>query len=158
MIKFVLKILVIFALVIFQVAVLTKLSFLGVIPNMVLIVAISLILKGRFYDGFMVAGLGGILLDFLSPLRFGIYTFFFTFILILIYYFCLKISLTPNLLVVFFIFFASFLIINLGLLLVMKVWPSWENLLYSLVEGFWGILVYLIIQNIIKSREEIRIT
>ena len=158
MIKILLRIFAIIFLVFFQLALMPKLTILGVIPNIVILLAIALVFKGRAQDGFLVAGVGGLLLDFVSPIRFGFYTFFFVGVLLAINFYILKIFPTPNLGVSFLIFMASILLIDLGFLGITKNFPAWQLIPQAIIGGFWGIFVYWLIENIIKPQEEIKLT
>lgn len=157
MIKIILKIIAIIFLSLLQLAIFSKFSIFGAIPNLILIIAITLTFRGRFQDGFLVAGLGGMLLDLASPLRFGTYTLLFLIVLFLIHFFLLKVFPTPNLSTSFLIFTGSFIFVDLGIFLFIKTLPALEILPQALIGGLWGVLIYYLSWNIIKPKEEIKI-
>ena len=124
MIKLLLKIFAILVLAIFQLALISKLTIWGAIPNLILILAITLVIKNRFFDATLVALVGGIILDLASPLRFGIYLFLFLLTLCLINFWLLRTIPAPNNLIVFFIFVGAFLFLDLAPFLFITTWPS----------------------------------
>ncbi len=157
MIRTILKILAILLLAFVQFFLVSKISVLGVIPNLILILAIVLVLNNRFSDAILVALVGGLILDLGSPLRFGLYTFFFLAILLIIYFIILRSIPSPNNLTAFLIFSASFLFLDLGIFLSLGVWPSWPVLVWAIISGFWGLLFFVLLSPKIITNEEINV-
>jgi hypothetical protein len=155
--KIILKVIAFVFLVIFQLAIVTKLSIGGAIPNFLLIIAISLIFRGQSDNGLLLGGISGLLLDLVSPLRFGAYTLFFMIVLLIINFYILKIFPVPSLGISFLIFVASLLLVDLGLFLFMGHWPFWQIFPQAIINGIWGVLIYWILKKVIPVREEIRI-
>ncbi len=110
MVKTSLKILLILILAFCQLSLISKFSIFGAIPNLVLVFAILLVIKNRFYDGLLVGFLGGLILDLSSSLWFGFYIFFFLLIIVAINFLLLRTIPSPNNLIVFLIYFAGFLV------------------------------------------------
>lgn len=157
MAKILLKIFAVFCLVIFQIAVMTKLTIWGTIPNLIILLAIAMVFRGRFQDGILLAGVGGLLLDLASPIRFGAYTMLFLAAIGIIHFYVLKIFPTPSLMVSFLIFAASILLIDLTLFLLLRNIPYWQLLPQAIFGGLWGIFIYWLVEKIIKPKEEIKL-
>lgn len=158
MIKTFFKIIAILLLVIFQIAFLTKLNFLGVVPNLILVLAISLIIKGFFQEGILVAGIGGLSLDLTSTLRFGLYSFLFLVIILILYWFVLKILPAPGIFFLFLIFFGSFLFLEAMIFVLLMRLPPLIIFPQAAISGLWGILIWEVLRPMIKTPEEIKIT
>lgn len=157
MLKIILKVIAFVLLVIFQLVIVSKFSIWGTIPNFLLIIAISFMFRGQSYNGFLLAGISGLLLDLASPLRFGAYTLFFMGVLLIINFYVLKIFPVPSLGTSFLIFVASLLLVDLGLFLFMGHLPFWQILPQAIINGLWGVLIYWILGKVIPIREEIKI-
>ncbi len=157
MLKIILKSIAFVLLIIFQLVMVTKFSIWGTIPNFLLIIAIALIFRGQNYNGFLLAGVSGLVLDVLSPLRFGAYTFSFLLILLIVNFYILRITPVPSLGMSFLIFTFSLLSVDLVLFLFIGHWPFWEILPQSIIGGLWGVLIYWIVQKIVPIQEEIKI-
>lgn len=157
MIKLSLKILAIIFLFIFQITIFNKLVIFGSVPNLIFILSIAFLLKNRFNDALIVAIGGGLLLDLVSPLSFGVYTILFLGILFILNFVILRMLPAPNLLWLYIIFSGAFLLIDLLILLFVRVWPSWMIVGNVLINGLWGILVYLFLVRLVKPMEEIKI-
>lgn len=153
--KDIIKIFGILILVILQLSIFTKISFLNTIPNLIIILSIVLVFRGLLRDGLLVAIIGGIILDVYSPLHFGLFTILAFTTCIIVNYIILKNIPAPNLLLILLFFICLFLIINLIIILVTGLLPGWQILVDSVVNAFWGILVYFIAGKIIKPKEEI---
>ena len=158
MIKTLFKILTVCLLVIFQIAFLTKLNFFGVVPNLILILAISLIIKGFFQEGLLVAGIGGLSLDLASPLRFGLYSFLFLAIILVLYWLVLKILPSPGIFSLFLIFFGSFLFLETMTFVLLMRLPPLIIFPQAAIGGLWGMLIWEVLRPITKTPEEIKIT
>jgi hypothetical protein len=157
MYKTIVKIMVITLLAILQFALFSKLTLFGVFPNIIIILAIALLFRGHFQDSFLVAAIGGLMMDIISPLRFGIYTFLIIVILLLINFVILKFLPTPNLIASFFIFAGAFLFIDLSLALFTLLWPGWSLAIDAIINGFWGALIYWLLGKISYPENEIRV-
>lgn len=155
MLKTILKIIIIIILVIIQLSLISKFSVYNAIPNLILILAISLVLRNHFNDAVLVAITGGLLFDLVSEMRFGIYTIIFLTIIILIQFVLLKSMPSPNSLITFLIFAVSFLSLDLVFFGFLKTLPSWNILLSSLINGLWGLLIFIWLSPKIVTYEEI---
>lgn len=153
MVKIALKILLILILAVCQIALVAKFSIYGAIPNLILVFAILLVIKNRFYDGLLVGFLGGLILDLSSSFWFGFYIFFFLLIIVAINFLLLRTIPSPNNLMVFLIYFASFLVLNLMIFLFARLWPTWLVLIDALLNSLWAIIIYVLIQSKIKEME-----
>lgn len=157
MLKIILKIAGIFLLVILQISLFDKFSIFGSVPNLIFIFAIALTLKARWQDAILLGGIGGVLLDLASPLRFGVYTFLILVVITLINYLVLKLLPTPRLFMSFFIFIGAFLLINLIISLLTFSWLGWNLLIDTGVNGLWGVFAYYLTSKLIKVESEIKI-
>jgi len=157
MVKIILKILIILLLAIFQISLMTKFLIWGAMPNLILIFAIALVIKNRFYDALLVGFLGGFCLDLASSLWFGSYVFSFSAILIMLNFLLLKTLPPPNHFIVFLIYFASFLFLELLTFLFIGLWPSWFILIGVLINSLWAISIYILIQSKLIAKEEIQL-
>lgn len=157
MIKLSLKILAIIFLFIFQITFFNKLIIFGSIPNLILILSVALLLRNRFNDALLVAVVGGLLLDLVSPIYFGIYTLLFLAILFVLHFSILKVVPVLSIFWIYVIFLGAFLILDLFILLFTKTWPSWVTIANVSINGLWGILAYYILGYFLKTTEEIKI-
>jgi len=156
MIKNVLKGIGIIIIAILQLAVLTKISILGAVPNLILIIAIALMLRNRPHEAFLIALLGGMILDIGSPLKFGVLTIIYLIILVLIYLLINKVSLIPNYFFTLLVFIGSFLIFNFLVSLFYSGSLHWEIVSDSIINTLWGILGLFLVQRFIKVEEKIK--
>ncbi|KKQ73921.1 MAG: Rod shape-determining protein MreD [Berkelbacteria bacterium GW2011_GWB1_38_5] len=157
MTKTILKILFIIALGIFQLTLFNKIMFFDTIPNIIIILAVAFVLFGRSQEGFLIAAIGGLMLDISSTMKFGIYTILFLIEIIFINFYLLKILPTPKIIIAFFIFTSAVLFNDLGIHLFLKMLPSWQVVISAFISGVWGCLIYIFLQNVIKPKEEIKI-
>jgi hypothetical protein len=65
------KIVLIFILAVIQIMVMPRFGILGTFPNLIFILALVLVIYGAETDAFLVAGVGGFILDLASPMFFG---------------------------------------------------------------------------------------
>lgn len=158
MIKNVLKVFGIFILAIVQLALFSKLSVLGAIPNIVLVLIVALGLKGRFQEAVLTATIGGIILDLASPLRFGAYTVLMLGIALLIQYVVIKIVPPPDFYLAFTVFAGSILFFDLILSLFVLTWPRWILISDLFLNGFLGLGVLWLMTRIIRPENEIKLT
>ena len=157
MIKIIFKILVIFGLVVVELALVNKLAFYSAIPNIIIIIAIIFTLRGKFDEAVLFALIGGFLLDLASPLRFGYYVLFGLLIISLIHFFVLKFTPAPNLTMMFIIFCLSFILYDLLLFAAIKHLPAWQIVPGALIQGIWGLIINKIMIGLIKPKEEIEV-
>ena len=157
MIKLSLKILAIVFLFIFQIAFFNKLTIWGSLPNIILILSLAFLLRNRFSDSLLIAVVGGLLLDLVSPLRFGVYILLFLSILFLLRFLILRMLPTPNLFWLYLIFCGAFFMMDLFILLFLRIWPSWMTAANIFINGLWGILIYLGVSHLMKVTEEFKI-
>lgn len=148
------KIIGVFIVVILQLTIFSKISIFESIPNLIIILSVALVIRGLLRDSLLVAIAGGLLLDIASPLRFGLYTILTIVIILFIHYVVLKNIPAPNQLLIFIFYMAIFLVINLIIAAIIGAIPYWQMLIDSIVNGLWGIVVYLILAKIIQSKEE----
>ena len=157
MVKIISKIFLIILLVILQMTIFNKIFIFGAVPNLILIIAVCFVLKQRFSLSVVIAGFGGLILDLASPLYFGIYTISGLIIIYLVNYFTTKFSETPNRGIIFLIFLLSFFVFDLILLIATKTWPGWYLIPIIFINGSWGSIIYLLIENLFPPKEEIKI-
>ena len=130
---------------------------MNVTPNIILILAISFVLKGNFLDGFLLAGIGGLCLDLGSSLFFGIYASLFLITITIINFLILRITESQNLFFIFIIFAVSVIFVDLILLLVISHWPTLQILTGAMINGLWGVIIYWLLGKILPTMEEIKI-
>lgn len=153
--KILINIILIIIAAILQITLVPKLAILGVFPNLILLVMLSLIFITRTEEALWWAGLGGIILDLVSPARFGIYTFSFLVIFAAIFYLVHNIFREPSLLISILIFIVAGLMSNLIFLIMnFQIVPF---LVSGLVSAFWGIIIYSLIKYYFKPKESIKI-
>lgn len=155
MIKNILKVAGVIILAILQLAVISKISILGVAPNLILIIAIALMLRNRPYDAFLIVLIGGMILDIGSSLRFGILTIIYLVVLVLIYLLINRISLIPNYFFSFIVFIGALIIFNTIVSLFYSGLLRWEILSDAAINSLWGILVLLLLQRFVKVEEKL---
>lgn len=81
--KTVLKVLCIILIGVVQITLMPSFSIYGAWPNLILLLALVLIFFNNIPEAFLVASLGGLILDLASPLFFGFYTSFIILVLFL---------------------------------------------------------------------------
>lgn len=155
--KNLIKILGILLLVIIQLTILSKFSFFSFVPNLIFVISIVLILKSFLSDGLLVAVLGSLFLDLASSFRFGFYTFLIILVLLFLNFLILKNIPALNPFLIFLIILIIFIFIDLIMGLVTRTIPSWQIVLDGSVNGLWGIVIYFILEKVVKS-EEIKFT
>lgn len=152
------KILLIIALVILQMSLFSKFSFFSSIPNIIFLLSLTFLLRGFVRDSFLVGILGGLFLDLSSPLRFGIYTLFLAVNLLFIYFVVLKnIPEQPAIIIIFGIFLACFLFLNLMVALLGRFTPNWQLLVDAGLNALWGVIIYSILRKTLTGREETKL-
>lgn len=118
--KNILIIVLIIILVFLQIFLMPIFSIFSSYPNLILIAVILLILLDYEKGAFLMAGLGGLLLDFFSPIFFGFITLFLIFLVFLLRYLVKKVFPHINTLVVAGVTFISAIILNLFILFFLK--------------------------------------
>lgn len=142
--------------VFFQITILPHLGIFGIYPNLILLGIIILIFIGREQEALWWVLLGGIFLDFFSPVRFGGYTIsfiivYFSLTLILKYYFA-----QPSFLNAFWLIVTVSIIS--GLIFSLLTWQfSILIFLEAILNGILGIIGYWFISHYLKVPEEIKI-
>lgn len=72
--KTIFKVLAIISLAIIQITLIPYFGILGLWPNLIFLLSLTLILIGAKQEAYLAASLGGLILDLASPLFFGFYT------------------------------------------------------------------------------------
>jgi len=141
--------------VILQISVIPNFSIYNVFPNIVLIVMLGLLYVRRTNEALWWMGLGGILLDLVSPVRFGVYTLSFMIIFALNYYLIEYIFTDPSILLAGALIFISSLISNIIFLLLTHYYSQiFTEAIYT---SFVGCILYWIIRYYYKPKEEVKI-
>lgn len=157
MVKIISEFFLVILLVILQMTIFNKFAIFGAVPNLILIIAICFVLKQRFNLSIIIAGFGGLILDLVSPMYFGIYTLSGLIIIYFVNYFLIKISESPNRWALFFVFTISLFFSDVVVLLITKTWPGWHLISVSFINGLWGSMIYILIENLFPPNEEINI-
>lgn len=153
--KIFINLLLIILTVILQISLVPKLVFLGVFPNLILLVFLSLLFIGKPEESLWWAGTGGILLDVTSPYFFGIYTFSMLFVYIIAYYLTNHGFSNPSLFTAAAIFFISAVIANL---IFMFYTRDYYNLLIEAIYStLVGCIIYGLMRYRFKQKEEVKI-
>jgi rod shape-determining protein MreD len=113
--------LIIFLAVILQITILPKLTIWGVIPNLVLLLVICQSGIKGYKEGLVWAFYGGLLLDFFSPVNFGIWTASFLFISFIVSFVTKRILGKIDLFSIAVISIISILIFDVTFLSVLKI-------------------------------------
>lgn len=141
--------------VILQISVIPNFSIYNVFPNIVLIVMLGLLYVRRTNEALWWMGLGGLLLDLVSPVRFGVYTLSFMIIFALNYYLIEYIFTDPSILLAGALIFISSLISNIIFLLLTHYYSQiFTEAIYT---SFVGCILYWIIRYYYKPKEEVKI-
>lgn len=148
-----LKILTIVLLVVVQLAFLSKISFFTFMPNFIFLISLVLLFRGLIGDSFLVATVGGLLLDLASPFRFGFYTLIFISILLFCHFVILKNMPTLSPLLVFGLCWAIFILIDLIICWMVHLWPTWQIVIDSTLNGLCGLLIYFFFEKFTKKEE-----
>lgn len=153
--KIIVNVLLILLAIILQTSLLPKIDFFGTFPNLVLLIMLSLLFINRTEEALWWTGGGGILLDLVSPARFGIYTFSLLIIFILTYILVSRIFSDPSLLLAAVFFFVASLLMNLFFLFL----TSYFLLLIStaIYDTLVGCIIYGLVKYYYKPKEAIKI-
>lgn len=125
-----------------QILLMPIISVYSAVPNLILIGAILLILLDYEKEAFLLAGVGGLLLDFFSPIFFGFITIYLILIVFLLRYLVKKIFPSINILIVAGVTFVSAIIFTMLINLFLK-----EQLLiiYFLAGGIYNSILAAVI-------------
>lgn len=155
MIKNSLKILAILFLLVLNLSFFAKFSLYSFAPNLIIGASIVLLLRGFLKDGMLVAAVGGLLLDLVSPFYFGIYTLSLIVIFLFLHFIVLKNIPTLNPIFIFLIFFGLFLFIDFILSFAVRHFPNWQIFIDVSLNSGWAMLLYYFSEKFI-SQEEIK--
>lgn len=142
---------------ILQITLMPILNIKGMFPDLILVGAIVLILADFEEDAFLLAALGGLILDLVSPFFFGFNTFIFVGFLFLIRFLAQKILPEINLLLIFvvtlvFVLFFGFLEnVFLGRM------PSLSILIYGVYSSIIGLVFFLFLEKYAVKSQVIKI-
>jgi len=148
--KNILIIILIIVLSILQILFLPILSFYSCVPNLILIGAIILILLDFEKEAFFLAGLGGLLFDFFSPVAFGFMTIYLILIVFVLRYLVKKIFSSVNLLVVVGVTFIFAVILNILFNLILKEQLS---IIFLFIGGLYNIILAAIIFSLFNLQQ-----
>lgn len=153
--KFFINLLLIIVAVILQISLVKEFSIYFGSINLILIVMLSLVFANRPTEALWWAGLGGIALDLISPVRFGLYTLS----LLVIYYainsLIRKVFTDPNIIVVIIALFISSILLDAVWLLVNPIW--YVLLINAIYNTVVGSVFYFLCQDRLRPREAIGI-
>jgi len=150
-------VLIILGVLLIQMSVPRQLSPNGVYPNLIFSVASVFLLAGNLRLASIWILIGGILLDLLSPYRFGWITISFIFGIAPLYYLTAKVLRDSSLPVVFVSIFVSSLLAEVLIEVFFETGINWVPLLCALENSLFSIPLYLIIKSYMKKTEPIKI-
>jgi len=153
--KIFINVLLIVIAVILQITFMPKIAFLGAFPNLILLVALSLIFIKKIEEALLWIGLGGILLDLFSPVHFGVYIVSLILIFAISYYLVNYVFSDFSLFLAAAIFFISSIIFNIIFLLYTHYFNLY--LLEAVYTTLLGCMIYGIIRYYYKPSEEVKI-
>ncbi|OGD55964.1 hypothetical protein A2V71_02315 [Candidatus Berkelbacteria bacterium RBG_13_40_8] len=151
MIKLIVKIFLIILAALFQVVLMPLLSIKGIWPNLILVGLVVLTLLDFRNDGLLVAGLGGIFLDFVGPFFFGFYTFIFIGLWFLIIILSKRFFSEVNLLIIIFMTFFSSSLLGILSCFALGRLPDWLVLIEGGYGAFLSLFFFLILMSANKS-------
>lgn len=153
--KFFGNFLLIILVVILQSTFVPKIIFFNSFPNLILIIALSLLFIRRTEEALWWGLIGGLLLDLISPVRFGIYTFSILTIFIIAYIITDRIFSDPTLPLSILLFFVASLLSNIiFFLLTFNYYVLISEAIYSAVVGC---IIYGLIKYYFQPKESIKI-
>lgn len=143
----ILKILIFIVLAILQLTLMPIFSIKGMIPNLILILAIVLILADFEEDAFYLAAFGGLVLDLAGPFFFGFHTILYIGLIFLIRFLLQKVVEVNLFLVIISVFVFTLIFALLENLFLARL-PG-LNIIY---DGFYsailGFLAFYLVQNL----------
>lgn len=150
--------LLIFILVILQISFFSQISFWGGSLNIILVILLSLLYIDRQKEAFYWVIIGGILLDLVSPLRFGIYLFLSLLVYILNHFLIRRFIFRKNLYIIFFmIFFSSIIYESWFLLWDRSLIAAKIILISALINSLIGLFIKYWIDYYYQQKEEVKI-
>lgn len=153
--KFIINLLFIILAAILQITFIPELTIFSGIFNLIFLIMLMFVFASRPSEALWWAGLGGIVLDLLSPVKFGFYTLSLLVICLLTNYLVERIFTDPNIFVASGFFFGGSLILNLFWL---TVNPSWQAFFISAIYNtVVGTIIYGVIKIYQTPREAIKI-
>lgn len=151
--KNLINILLIILAVVLQISLLPQISFLTAFPNLIFLIMLSLVFINRPESLWWLGG--GILLDLVSPFRFGLYTISLVVVFLLANYLVNHIFSDPSLFIAAVFFFVGSIILNaIFLLLTSQFSLLFFEVIYS---TFVGCIIYGLIRYYLKPKEVIKI-
>lgn len=153
--KIIVNILLIIFAAIMEISSAPVLSVYGGTLNVVLLAMIALILIKRFDEAVLWAGIGGVMLDVMSPTRFGIYTLELLAIYFIIYYLVRHVFFDPPLYLAILIIIAASALFNLIFIFYnFNLIIYFATIIYNTVVGS---IIYYLIRSYYKPKEEVKI-
>ena len=128
-----------------QILLMPIISVYSAVPNLILIGAILLILLDYEKEAFLLAGVGGLLLDFFSPIFFGFITIYLILIVFLLRYLVKKIFPSINILIVAGVTFIFAVILSLLMNLFLKEQLS---IIFLLTSGVYNAILAVVVFSI----------
>jgi len=147
MLKNIFKITIILFLAILQIALMPFLSIKGVWPNLIMIITIILILLDLSPEAFLMAFLGGLILDLASPLFFGFNILMILAVTYLIKLFVNKFITESNILIVAILIFIVAIIQDLTTMIVARNFIFMPLLINGLYSALIGLIFYQILDR-----------
>lgn len=129
----------------------------GVFPNILLVGLVILTLLDFQEDSLILAGVGGLIYDFYSPMIFGLNTFYFFIIIFLINFLAKRFFPSINIFVVILIVFLINLIYGLLIGLIENSFFGWNLIIESVYAVFIAIIFYLITLSLYKPNQIIKV-
>lgn len=129
----------------------------GVFPNIILIGLVILVLFDFQEDSLILAGVGGLMYDFYSPMIFGLNTFYFFSIIFLINFLAKRFFPSINIVVVMLIVFLTNLIYGLFIGLIENSFFGWNLIIESFYAVFIAVIFYLIMLSLHKTNQIIKV-
>ena len=153
--KIFINILLIFLAAILQISLFPKISIFSALPNLIFLATMILIFTNREDEALIWAGLGGILLDLFSPVRFGIFLFPLLVIYFLTSILVKRIFTDPNLIIAASFFFLGSIFFDI---LWIFINPQWQIILINAIYNtIVGIIIYWLLRERLKPKEFVKI-
>jgi len=114
-----------------QITIMPFLSFYGVWPNLILILVVMLILNGFNEEGFIAAGVGGLVMEFASIYFFGFYSLVFVAVAVILYFLNSRFLNEPNFYLSLAIL-AIFVFVYDGIFLLLTPNMSWSTIIFNI--------------------------
>lgn len=146
MVKNLLKILVIFGVAIAQILIMPYFGIHGVWPNLVLILALMLLFFDAQSEALFTASLGGVILDFASPLIFGYFTLMLVLLTLLVKLLMNKFLKDPNIFIMILIMAFSLFVFDSVQSLIVRQY-SFAIILPNI---FYGLIISLIFYRLLN--------